>query len=61
MKNKDLSNLFLRRNTFVVGSSGSGLTRCMDFSPEVINEVNEILKALKETEKEYLNGKNQGK
>ncbi|KFN10986.1 hypothetical protein [Bacillus pseudomycoides] len=39
MKYVDLSDLCKRRNTFVVGGSGSGLTRFMTIPPEIINEL----------------------
>ncbi|WP_176546803.1 hypothetical protein [Bacillus pseudomycoides] len=53
-KNFDFSK---RKHTFVVGGSGSGLSRCT-ICPQLINE---FVKELKETNKEYQNGKNQGK
>ncbi|PFC08213.1 hypothetical protein CN284_27035 [Bacillus cereus] len=58
MKYKDLSDLFKRRNTFVVGGSGDGLSKCTTFPQEILDE---FIKAGKETKKEYQNGKNQGK
>ncbi|MGH0945203.1 hypothetical protein ACQVTS_29500 [Bacillus mycoides] len=58
MKMKKYFDFSKRRNTFAVGGSGNCLSRCMSFPPEIINE---LVKELKETNKEHQNGKNQGK
>lgn len=60
MKYEDLFDSCKRRNTnrFVVGGSGSGLSRCTTFPQEILDE---FIKVGKKTNKEYQNGKNQGK
>lgn len=54
----DLTDFGKRRNTTVVGGSGRALSRCMTFPQEILDE---YIKAGKKTNKEYQNGKNQGK